>query len=71
MNLELFILGGYGHFVWPAFMFTLVSCFVFYLKTNKTFQKEEKIFLREFKQIQEIKIKIAKKQEALSNGLIS
>ena len=71
MNLELFILGGYGHFVWPAFMFTLVSCFVFYLKTNKTFQKEEKIFLREFKQIQEVKIKTAKKQEALSNALIS
>ena len=64
-------MGGYGHFVWPAFMFTLISCFVFYLKTNKTFQKEEKIFLREFKQIQEIKIKIAKKQEALSNAIIS
>ena len=71
MSLEFFIMGGYGHFVWPAFMFTLVSCFVFYLKTNKTFQKEEKIFLREFKQIQEVKIKTAKKQEALSNALIS
>ncbi len=71
MNFELFILDGYGHFVWPAFMFTLVSCFVFYLKTNKAFRKEEKIFLREFKQIQEVKIKTAKKQEALSNALIS
>ena len=71
MNLELFIMGGYGHFVWPAFMFTLISCFVFYLKTNKAFKKEEKIFLRDFKQIQEIKIKIAKKQEALSNAIIS
>ena len=71
MNLELFILGGYGHFVWSAFMFTLVSCFVLYLRTSKTFQKEEKIFLREFKQIQEVKIKTAKKQEALSNALIS
>ena len=71
MNLELFIMGGYGHFVWPAFMFTLISCFVFYLKTNKAFKKEEKIFLRDFKQIQEIKIKTAKKQEALSNALIS
>jgi len=71
MSLEFFIMGGYGHFVWPAFMFTLVSCFVFYLKTNKTFQKEEKIFLREFKQIQEIKITKAKKQEALSDALIS
>ena len=71
MNLELFIMGGYGHFVWPAFMFTLISCFVFYLKTNKAFKKEEKIFLRNFKQIQEIKIKTAKKQEALSDALIS
>ena len=71
MNLELFILGGYGHFVWPAFMFTLVSCFVFYLNTNKAFRKEEKIFLREFKQIQEIKIKTTKKQEVLSNVSIS
>ena len=71
MNLELFILGGYGYFVWPAFMFTFVSCFVFYLKTNKAFQKEEKIFLREFKQIQEVKNKTVKKQEALSNALIS
>ena len=71
MNLELFIMGGYGPFVWPAFMFTLISCFVFYLKTNKAFKKEEKIFLRDFKQIQEIKIKTAKKQEALSDALIS
>ena len=71
MNLELFIMGGYGHFVWPAFMFTLISCFVFYLKTNKAFKKEEKIFLKDFKQIQEIKIKTAKKQEALSDALIS
>ena len=71
MNLELFIMGGYGHFVWPAFMFTLISCFVFYLKTNKAFKKEEKIFLRNFKKIQEIKIKTAKKQEALSDALIS
>ena len=71
MNLELFILGGYGHFVWPAFMFTLVTCFVLYLKTNKIFQKEEKVFLREFKHIQEVKIKTVKKQEALSNSIIS
>ena len=66
MNLELFIMGGYGHFVWPAFMFTLISCFVFYLKTNKTFQKEEKIFLNEFKQMREVKMKTVKEQEALS-----
>ena len=71
MNFEIFILGGYGYFVWPAFTFTFVSCFVFYLKTKKAFQKEEEIFLREFKQIQEAKIQTAKKQEALPEALVS
>ena len=67
MNLELFILGGYGHFVWPAFIFTLVSCFVLYLKTNKEFKKEEKMFLNEFKHMQSVKIKVIKEKEVLSN----
>ena len=71
MNFEIFILGGYGYFVWPAFIFTFVSCFVFYLKTKKAFQEEEEIFLREFKQIQEAKIQTAKKQEALPEALVS
>ena len=70
MNLELFILGGYGYFVWPAFIFTLVSCFALYLKTNKEFQKEEKMFLNEFKQMQTVKIKAVKEKEALSSSSI-
>ena len=70
MILELFILGGYGHFVWPAFMFTFVSCFVLYYKTNKEFKKQEKIFLDKFKQMQAVKIKTAKGKEVLSNSPI-
>ena len=70
MNLELFILGGYGYFVWPAFIFTLVSCFALYLKTNKEFQKEEKMFLNEFKHMQTAKIKAVKEKEALSSSPI-
>ena len=66
MNLELLILGGYGQFVWPAFIFTFVSCFVLYVKTKKEFQKQEKMFLKEFKQVQTDKIKTGKKKEALS-----
>jgi len=68
--LELFILGGYGHFVWPAFIFTLVSCFTLYLKTNKEFKKEEKMFLNEFKHMQTVKIKAVKEKEALSSSPI-
>ena len=63
-------MGGYGHFVWPAFIFTLVSCFALYLKTNKGFQKEEKMFLNEFKHMQTVKIKAVKEKEALSSSPI-
>ena len=65
MNLELFILGGYGHFIWPAFIFTFLSCFILYLKTSREFQRQEKIFLNEFKQMQLVKIKVVKEKEVL------
>ena len=70
MNLELLILGGYGQFVWPAFIFTFVSCFSLYIKTKKEFQKQEKIFLKEFKQKQTEKIETIKEKEALSGSPI-
>ena len=68
MNVELLILGGYGQFVWPAFIFTFVSCFVLYVKTKKEFQKQEKLFLKEFKQIQTEKIETTKNKEVLSGS---
>ena len=70
MNLELLILGGYGQFVWPAFIFTFVSCFSLYIKTKKEFQKQEKFFLKEFKQMQTEKIETVKEKEALSGSPI-
>ena len=60
MNLESFILGGYGHFIWPAFVFTFVSCFFLYLKTKKDLIKQEKIFFQYFKRTQVIKNKSAR-----------
>jgi|TARA_B100001179_G_C18212488_1_gene242112 heme exporter protein D len=63
MNLELFILDGYGQYVWPAFIFTIVSCFSLYLKTTKEFKKQEKIYLKEFEQLQTIKIEAGKRRE--------
>ena len=60
MNLESFILGGYGHFIWPAFVFTFVSCFFLYLKTKKDLIKQEKIFFQHFKRSQVIKNKSAR-----------
>ena len=63
MNLNLFILGGYGQFVWPAFIFTFVICFYLYLKTKKELQKQEKLFLKEFKQSQTAKIVVNSQKE--------
>ena len=62
-HMDFFILDGYGQFVWPAFVFTFVSCFYLYLKTKSEFQKQEKIFLNEFKQLKTIKIEVAKSKE--------
>lgn len=67
MNLEFITLGGYGTFVWPAFIFTFICCYFLYSKTRKEFKKQEKIYLSVFTQNQLIKInvnkpKIAKKR---------
>ena len=57
MDLEFFILGGYGQFVWPAFIFTFLSCFILYLKTKKELKKQEKIFLNDYKELYNAEIK--------------
>ena len=69
MNIELLTLDGYGQFVWPAFIFTFVSCFLLYLKTKKELNKQEKLFLLEFKQVTVAKIKVAK-QKKLSKEVL-
>ena len=74
MDLEIFILGGYGQFVWPAFIFTFVSCFILYKKTKKELLKQEKLFLREYEQLNPVKIKTVEEKkitkEALSGSSI-
>jgi len=66
MYFEVFVLNGYGYFVWPAFIFTFVSCFFLFERTNKEFRKLEKIYLKEFNQSQKIEIAAAKEKKALS-----
>ena len=74
MNLELIVLGGYGQFVWPAFIFSFVSCLYLYLKTKKELKKQEKIFLAEFKQSRGTIVEALPKKEntkkALSGNLV-
>ena len=61
--MELLILNQYTQFVWAAFFFTFLSCFLLYFKTKKEFQKQEKMFFNEFKKLQTIKVKVAKEKE--------
>ena len=69
MNLELLTLGGYGQFVWPAFIFTFVSCFLLYVKTKKELKKQEKMFLIEHKQKPIAKIEVVKRKVPLKEVL--
>ena len=69
MNIEFLILGGYGKFVWPAFIFTFFSFSFLYLKTKKELRRQEKIFLKEFKQLQAMEIQISKSKENTKESL--
>ena len=58
MEIEHFLLNGYGKFVWPAFIFTFLSCFLLFIKTKKELKKQEEIFFLEFEQLQSKKIEV-------------
>ena len=74
MNLEILSLGGYGQFVWPAFIFSFISCLILYLKTKEELKIQEKIFFSEYKHLQAEKIKTTGRkkevQEAFSTSSI-
>jgi len=68
--MEFLVLDGYGIFVWPAFIFAFVNCFLLYLKTKKEFKRQEKMFLIDFKQIP-VKKNGVSKQKELSKEVLS
>ena len=68
--MEFLVLDGYWIFVWPAFIFAFVSCFLLYLKTKKEFERQEKMFLIKFKQIPVRKTEVSKQKE-LSKEVLS
>ncbi len=63
MDLNFLSLNGYGIFVWPAFFFTFISCLSVYIKTKRELQRLENIYLKEFKQLEAIKIEVVKEKE--------
>jgi len=69
MVLELLILGGYGQFVWPSFIFTFALCLILYVKTKKELQKQETMFLNEYKETYISRIKTVKGKEITKEAL--
>ena len=62
-------MNGYGQFVWPAFIFSLASCFYLYLKTRIEFKKQEKVYLLEFGSAEAKKIQFNKRKKSTEEAL--
>ena len=66
----MFLLSGYGIFVWPAFIFTFVSCLVLFMKTKRDLQRLEKKFLSEFGKLKDEK-DITSREEKIAKEVLS
>ena len=62
MNLDLFIMNGYGLYVWSAFAFTLFNFLILYIVTFKQFIKEKAKFARKYESLNSDKVILAYKQ---------
>ena len=48
---NLFLMNGYGIFVWSSFVLTFLACAIVYYKTRKTLKKYEKEFAKEIENL--------------------
>ena len=71
MNLEIFVMNGYGIYVWASFAFTFFICLFLYLKTKKTLRKLEKDFVKEAQNLPEKQFEDVKRQKIAKEILIS
>ena len=65
MSTNIFLMNGYGLYVWSAFVFSLIACLILFFKTRKSLKKVEKEYKLEVE-------KLSKEQvETLVEGKIS
>tara|TARA_Y100000992_G_scaffold265455_1_gene202828 strand:+ start:44 stop:274 length:231 start_codon:yes stop_codon:yes gene_type:complete len=62
MNLDLFIMNGYGLYVWSAFLFTLFNFLILYIIISKQFNKEHAKFAKKYKSLNSYQAVLASKQ---------
>ena len=71
MNFEIFLMDGYGVYVWSSFGFTFLVCLFLYIRTKKTLQKLEKDFIKEAQNLPEEQFEDIRKQKIAKEILIS
>ena len=71
MNLDVFLMSGYGIYVWPSFLLTFLVCLFLFLKTRKTLKKLEKDFIKETQSLSQQQLKDIKKQKIAKEILVS
>ena len=59
---EILFMNGYGHYVWSAFLFTLLSFVSLFLITKLQLVKEQKKFIAKFGLLNSQKARVAKLQ---------
>ena len=57
---QLFIMDGYGVYVWSAFLFTMLSFISLYLLIKKQLVREQAIFVSKFLNLSEKKLEAVK-----------
>tara|TARA_B100000686_G_scaffold94170_1_gene100652 strand:- start:1228 stop:1455 length:228 start_codon:yes stop_codon:yes gene_type:complete len=71
MNLDIFLMNGYGIYVWSSFLFTFLVCLFLFLKTKKSLIKLEKDFIKETQSLSYEQLEDLKKQKVAKEILIS
>ena len=62
MNLDLFIMNGYGLYVWSAFAFTLFNFLILFKITSRQLIKEKAKFTKKYETLNSDQVILAHKQ---------
>ena len=68
---EIFLMNGYGSYVWSAFSFTLISFGSLFLLTRLQLIKEHKKFVSKYGKLNVVKARVARAQNINKEILIS
>ena len=63
MIIDIFLMNGYGIYVWSSFLFAFLVCLSLFIKTQKTLKKLEKDFVEESQRLSHEQVKNLKKQK--------